>query len=366
MRRCSVLLLCTIVLGGCADEGPPRIGVIVSTSPGRAAELAAGEQQPGERDYFEAVIAATTAPATGAEQAIEQAYAFVNDPRVLAVVGHANSASSLAASQIYNSAGLVQIAPTTTAPVFGEAGPFSFRLVPSDTLQAAYLSRAQRHHWPASRVAVVHVNDDYGRGLLRVLRPQLDSVVFEGLYADAADSSDVARLGTGIATSRADLLVWLGRPGTLGRLLPLLRPLLPDITVVCADACDVASVYRNGDGMFTGLFFVRFLDPEAPDSAIRAFQTIYRAQTGEVASSEALLTYDAVTLVRAALRAGARTRGDIREYLESLGTRRPAFEGLTGRIEFDASGAFIRTYMLAEVRADGVAPAAHTGHRYEK
>lgn len=350
------------MLGACADQAPPRVGVIVSAAPGRAAGLAAGEQQPGERGHFEAVIASPASTATGAEEAIAQANAFVIDPRVVAVVGHSNSASSLAASQIYNSAGLVQIAPTTTAPVYGQAGPFSFRLVPSDTLQAAYLSKALRHHWPGSRIAVVHVNDDYGRGLLRVLRPQLDSVVFEGLYADGADSTDVMRLRSEIADSRPDALVWLGRPGTLGMMLPSLRAVLPDLAVVCADACDVAAVYSNRAGQFTGLHFVRFLDPASPDSAMRSFQVRYREQTGEVASSEALLTYDAVSLVRAALRDGARTRAEVREYLRSLGAARPAFEGITGRIEFDASGAFVRTYGLAEVRATGVVPAEHARH----
>lgn len=365
MRRCNLLLLCILVLGGCADAAPPRIGVSVSALPGRAAGIAAAELQPHERGYFEAILAVPPGSvASDAEQAIEQAYAFVNDPRVVAVVGHANSAASLAASQIYNTAGLVQIAPTTTAPVYGGAGPFSFRLVPGDAHQAAYLAQVRRHHYPSSRTAVVHVNDDYGRGLLRVLRPELDSVVYEGLYADNADSSDVARLCDDIAASAPDLLLWLGRPLTLGQMLPQLRALLPSLIVVCADACDVGTVYRNTDGRFTGLQFVRFIDPDAPDSAILAFQDRYRSETGEVASSEALLTYDAVSLVRAALRDGARTRAEVRAYLESLGTKRPAFPGLTGHIEFDASGAFERTYKLAEVRADGVVPAAHASHRY--
>src|SRR5690606_26324498 len=256
------------------------------------------------------------------------AYAFVNDPRIVAVIGHANSASSLAASQIYNAAGVVQIAPTTTAPVYGEAGPFSFRMVPSDAFQAEDLARARRHHWPDSRVAVVHVNDDYGRGLQRVLRPQLDSVVYEGMYADNGDSTDVVRLSAALVDADAQLLFWIGRPSTLGMLLARVRTELPDLAVVCTDACDVASVYRNTGGRFTGIHFVRFTDPIASDSASIAFRDRYREVTGEVASSEALLTYDAVSLVRAALRDGATSRAAVREYLRSLGAARPAFQGL--------------------------------------
>ncbi|HEX6306869.1 MAG TPA: ABC transporter substrate-binding protein [Longimicrobiales bacterium] len=330
----------------------------MSTMPRQAAELVASEEPVGQPGHFEPVMA--WSPGSSAQQAIEQANQFAGDERVLAVIGHANSASSIAASQIYNDAGLVQIAPTTTASVYGMAGPFSFRLVPSDTLQVAYLLMVREHHWPrARRIAIVHVNDDYGRGLFRELRPHLDSVVFEGMYADGADTLDMARLAHHIAEARPDLLFWLGRPTGLGSVIGRLRAALPDLTIVCGDACDAAAVYRNEDGRFTGLFFVRFTNPSAPDSALRRFQDRYRKLTGELASSEALLTYDAVSLVRAALRDGARTREEVRRWLLSLGGEREAFAGLTGAIEFDHSGTAHRRYLLAEVRRGGVGPAGH-------
>ncbi|MGH7448286.1 MAG: hypothetical protein ACRELT_12035, partial [Longimicrobiales bacterium] len=257
MRRCNLLLLLALVMGGCAEAPPPRIGIVVSAMPGQAAKLAAAEERLDRPGYFEPDIPPSSVELSEAEQAIEQAYAFVRDPRILAVIGHASSPASLAASQIYNSAGLVQIAPTTTAPVYGQAGPFSFRLVPSDTAQAAYLLMARRHHWPAaSRLAVVHVNDDYGRGLIRSLRPMLDGVAFEGMYGDAADRAAIALLHQGITASKADLLIWLGRPSALGLLLPLLRADLPDMAVICSDGCDTHVVYSTDDGRFTGLSFV--------------------------------------------------------------------------------------------------------------
>jgi branched-chain amino acid transport system substrate-binding protein len=212
----------------------------------------------------------------------------------------------------------------------------------------------------------VHVNDDYGRGLVRMLRPQLENIAFEGMYADGGDSVMVTRLRDGIAASQPDLLVWLGRPRMLGLLLPQLRRILPDLAVLCADACDTAIVYDNAGGEYTGLFFVRFLEPGATDSATVSFRSRYQKQTGQVASGEALLTYDAVQLVRAALLDGARTREEVRQYLVSLGSGRPAFEGITGKLEFDGSGASTRRpYRLAQVREDGVAPAEHAMGRYE-
>ncbi|HEX9108131.1 MAG TPA: ABC transporter substrate-binding protein, partial [Longimicrobiales bacterium] len=74
-------------------------------------------------------------------RAIADAEALVADPTVLAVVGHSSSKTTLAAAESYNRAGVVQLAPTSSAPVYVLAGPYSFRLVPSDENQAAFLAR---------------------------------------------------------------------------------------------------------------------------------------------------------------------------------------------------------------------------------
>jgi ABC-type branched-subunit amino acid transport system substrate-binding protein len=186
------------------------------------------------------------------------------------------------------------------------------------------------------------------------------------MYADGADSATIGRLRDHIIESRPDLLIWIGRPRSLAILLPPLRDALPDVAVLCTDACDTPLVYRNADGVFTGMHFVRFTNPSDQDASLSSFQERYHARTGQRAGSEAVLTYDAVSLVRAALKDGARTREDVRRYLASLGAERPAFRGLTGLIEFDTTGAFPRRYMLAEVGADSVTSARHAPGAYPR
>jgi len=105
--------------------------------------------------------------------------------------------------------------------------------------------------------------------------------------------------------------------------------------------------------MLTGLRFVRFADPgEGPGMA--SLRARFRAATGGDLTDEAVLAYDAVSVLAAALRAGASTREEVREYLLSLGRERPAFQGLAGPIWFGARPAVHRGYRLAEVTAHGV------------
>lgn len=346
MRRRNPLLLLLATLTACEATPPLQVGVVVSRVPAQAATVALGP------DSVLNLIVRPNPEPVDAEVAIRQAAALVAEPGLIAVVGHSNSAASLAASQVYNEAGVVQIAPTSTAPLYDEAGPYSFRMVPSDSAQGRRIAAAATELRPdARRVSVIYVNDDYGRGLFRAARPSLRNVTWEGIYADVADSVAVLELTGSIIASEPDVLVWLGRPRRLRQVLPGLRAALPNVTVLCSDACDEPTVYGADREDYRGLFFMRFVDPGAPPAA--SFAQRYRELTGDAATGEAMLTYDATLLVKAAVQAGATTGEDLRQYLNSLGRERPPFRGITGSIQFDAAGSVTRSYDLAWVRAPG-------------
>lgn len=61
----------------------------------------------------------------------EIATKFVNDKKVLAVVGHNDSDASIAAAPIYQKSGLVMITPTSSAEALSTMGNYIFRAVPS-------------------------------------------------------------------------------------------------------------------------------------------------------------------------------------------------------------------------------------------
>ncbi|HSJ08297.1 MAG TPA: ABC transporter substrate-binding protein [Longimicrobiales bacterium] len=345
MRRSTCLLL--LVLAACGERPVPRVGVVISARPAQVVPIAAAHAAGTGGPVFEPVIQLTP-EAASAETALQVAEALVSDPAVIAVIGHSNSAASLAASQVYNAAGIVQIAPTTTAPVYDETGPFSFRMVPSDTAQARFIVDALYDGLPAdARVAVVYVNDDYGRGLYRYARPHIRSTVFEGMYADVADTTNLYHLGDRVAAARPDIVLWLGRPWRLRNFLAQLRPVLPDVAVLCSDACDEPTMYQNANGEFTGVRFVQFLDPHA--AAAATVQAEYSAVVREMATAEALLAYDAARLIAAAIADGADSGEDVRRWLVSLGRERPAWQGITGLLSFEVTGTARRSYRLARV-----------------
>lgn len=75
-----------------------------------------------------------------ANQAQQIAKQFVQDPSILAVVGHNSSNASIAAAPIYQEGGLVMISPSSTAQNLSGIGNYIFRTVPSNGSFAASLA----------------------------------------------------------------------------------------------------------------------------------------------------------------------------------------------------------------------------------
>ncbi len=70
-------------------------------------------------------------------------------------------------------------------------------------------------------------------------------------------------------------------------------------------------------------------------------------------TSEGVLVHDAMVLMGEAVRAGARTRTQVRDYLRTLGRSRPAYSGVGGPIAFNEDGQVDRKLELAEVTTRG-------------
>jgi branched-chain amino acid transport system substrate-binding protein len=66
---------------------------------------------------------------------------FVKNPEILGVIGHFGSETTLAASSVYQSNGLVLISPTSTSVKLSGIGNYIFRTVPSDRFSGNTLAK---------------------------------------------------------------------------------------------------------------------------------------------------------------------------------------------------------------------------------
>jgi branched-chain amino acid transport system substrate-binding protein len=340
-------------LVGCAEAPALALGVSTSATFMDAARMALSDAaSAGLELHLDTVMIPEATNA--ATPAVVAAQRFTEHVGLVAVVGHSNSSASLAASQIYNDAGILQLAPQSSARAYSDAGPFSFRLVPPDDRQAGYLVRHLEESFPAgATVATIHVNDDYGRGLRRALDSALaNGPIRQGLVIPYAEEQvtevDIAHAAGALGAARPDAIVWLGRATSLDRYLPAIRSAVPGVPIVGVDALASAPQLNGRRGDWTGVRHVDFLDLDS-DPRLRQFAERYRERFGRPATAPDALTYDAVALILTAMGEGATTGEALRFYLLSLGRARPPYQGITGPIQFDESGNVARSYVMRSV-----------------
>lgn len=353
MRLTSVFLI--VVLWGCRDRGEARLGIVLSQDGVDAAVLAVDDiKASGQRAGQPLSLRVIPESYGSAVPAITAAETLAADETVIGVVGHSNSASTLSASTIYNEKKLSHIAPTSTVAVLAEAGPYSFRMVGSDLHQAEFLVKAIERH-PLSRIAILFVNDDYGRGihenLQELLRSANRTIVYEAPYAELDRFGNPVENARAIVRNRPEILFWLGRSFELARVLPHLRQALPDLIVIASDGVQ-DQLLADTSKTFIGVQYVHIAPAASASESAALLARRFRAKFHYDLTALGLRTYDAVKIYAEAFRAGGQDREQVRNYLASLGRQRPAYNGASGPIQFDSTGAMTSTYSLMTVLAD--------------
>src|SRR5205823_236138 len=88
------------------------------------------------------------------------------DAGAVAVVGHLNSGTTVPASKIYQSAGIPQISPAATTPLYTHQGyKTAFRVVANDGLVGRTLATYSIKTLHAKKIAVIDDRTAFGQGL---------------------------------------------------------------------------------------------------------------------------------------------------------------------------------------------------------
>ncbi len=86
--------------------------------------------------------------------------------KVALVAGHYCSGSSIPASKVYADEGIVQISPASTNPKYTDDGSWNtFRVCGRDDQQGMVAGKYLASHFKGKKIAVLHDNSAYGKGL---------------------------------------------------------------------------------------------------------------------------------------------------------------------------------------------------------
>lgn len=322
----------TIRIGIAADLKRPNMQTVL-----RGVELAVDRlNAEGNGRRFE--VAKPPLKATGA---VEIAASLRDDPRVVAVVGPADSRSSRESAPIFadedgsGRRALAAVSPTSTSISLTGLSPWLFRVCPSDAASSRAAAQYVLDSLGLRRATIMYRNDSYGRGW---------SAAFTEAYGAGggtvlernphlADMNEWRAYAGLVKLTRPDIVLFPGSPADLIGFVRSLRAIGADTPVLGGDAI---SELEAQPAEFAGVRYVAFFQASRVKSAeAKAFVSAFTKKYGVPPEQRSALAYDATMLIGHAAVEGGATRPRVREFLASIGTTRQPVAGVTGSISFD-------------------------------
>jgi branched-chain amino acid transport system substrate-binding protein len=302
MRKYTILMLSLalsagLTLAGCGGQAPSKGDAIVYVAVPLSGFMANGGQtvlggvrlaaeqinRSGGLQGYRVVVRplddeADSDVAVSQVEQIQQAISA--GERVVAVIGHLNSGQTLATMELYKDMDLVVITPTSSEQSLTEKGYDNFfRVNADDTVQAAVDARFLTEELGAQKVAVVHNDTEYGRGLADLLIQEL-----EQRGAEAALQLEVGE-GQGhyeqevdqIEAAQPDAIFYAGYEIEAPYLRTALVEAGVDVPMLASDGAFLGATIDEAGGAAEGMYVSAFAPgPEnvADERWIEAYQAV--------------------------------------------------------------------------------------------
>jgi branched-chain amino acid transport system substrate-binding protein len=316
----------TVVIG---TAGPWKEGYALNVR--RAVELAADEANAhGGAGGRQVEVAAQDDDGDGVKAAAI-ARGFLDDARVVAVVGHANSGGMVGAAPMYDH-GLVAVSPSATSPEITGISPWVFRVTTNDSVNGARLADFARR-LGSRRVAILYENNVYGRDLAAAFRAAFRGTLV-GVDPIPGDGSRVEPFISYYRRVQPDLVFAAGTTAS-GR--ALLRE---------AARQGLRTQWLAGDGwpgveadtaVAEGAFVAIPFSVDDPRPEAQRFVAAFRSRYGATPDANAAMAYDATLLLLKGVAEVGPDRAKLRDWVARVGGER-AYHGVTGDIRFGADG----------------------------
>lgn len=262
------------------------------------------------------------------------------DAKVNGVIGHLNSGTTVPASKIYNDAGIVQISPATTAPVYTRQHfPGAFRVVASDAKLGSTLAKYATDTLHAKNIAIIDDRTTYGQGVADEFAKSLKKpgIKVVGREFTSATATDYTAILTSIKAKKPDLIFFGGMDSVAGPMLKQMKALGINAVFMGGDGiCTDALGRLAGDGIGEGrVYCAEAGGVKGPqEKAMDDFRARYKQKFNMNVQLYAPYVYDSVMVMAKAMQ-NAKS-ADPAKYLPVL--KNIKYDGVTGTIQFDANG----------------------------
>lgn len=273
--------------------------------------------------------------ASSPREAYKLATTLAADKQILAVIGHFNSANTLATRNVYNGAGIPVITDSVNKAITDGTTPYLFRILPTDQVAAEQLVEYAFNKLYFEKFAIIYVNNDYSKDMKEYFREKIRSlggeittveVFFEGRTKNFTPELEKIR------NSHPDSIIFIGYDKEAALIARQARDMGITTPFLSTDGISSQELINLGGDAVEGIRFNGFFHATMKQNAAEKFSAAFMDRYGEEPDSYAALAYDSAQLLIAAIRKNGATREGIYTYLSTL----KHHPGVTGNLSFDA------------------------------
>lgn len=295
------------------------------------------------------------------ETAIEAAKKIVASD-VVAVFGHRNSQTSIAASPIYREAHVPIITGTATADEVTLNNPWYFRVVPNNAQQGRLIAYYLKDALSVTDVSIIYDKDEYGMSLLKSFSETSQEIGIRvqrtwGFQLKQDDlNARIAVIVDELERKNPGGTIFLAVHDT--EAVPIiqairdrgLKPIMISGASVGKQSFPMSfndiPLEKKSPGFYTdGIYATTYFIYDLANEKAKRFKNAFVERYNEEPAADIVSSFDVAGVAVAAMREAAITGADltkdraaIREALAGFNSIDKYFDGITGAIFFDAEG----------------------------
>ena len=275
--------------------------------------------------------------ACDAQQSVTAAHKLV-DGGVVAVAGGYCSSAAIPASAVYHDAGVAFVADASSNPKLTDQGFENvFRVIGRDDQQGPYAAGFMINALKAKKVAIIHDNTLYAKGLADATKAALEGkpgvqvVFFDAVTPGEKDFSAVL---TKVKSLSPDVTYYTGYYPEGGLIAKQFKDLGVPGKFMAGDANNDPTFISEAGPASEGVYVTSTPLPQDQSSA-KSFIDRYKKRWNQDPGPYSALEYDAVNVVINAIKQSGST--DRAAVIKAI-TATKNYQGATGAINFDKKG----------------------------
>ena len=252
-------------------------------------------------------------------QTVAVAQKFIADPKILLATGDFSSTSSMAASPLYQRAGLVQFGFNNSNPAFTNGGDFIWSNSPTQTSEApahaAYIKALG-----LKKIAVFQLNSDWGKVTTDLTVASLTKLGVAVAVREAylPDNQDFKPLITKAKAAWVDGIVLVSYENDAALIVQQVRGQGLTVPIVANGSNATAGFLKLGGTAAEGVFLAGDFAGDDPRPEVQVFAKKWKAKYHEDLDYFAVHAYDSLKVAAAALNASKLDRTSVKEAFAKI------------------------------------------------